>query len=87
MNCSPATAALGARCEGTAIDSRPKPRRLSLLIADVDGTRVDQNKVLTERAVAAVRALRQKGVHFAVTSGRPPRGMAMLVTPLRLTPA
>lgn len=69
------------------MDSRPKPRRLSLLIADVDGTRVDQNKVLTERAAAAVHALRQKGVHFAVTSGRPPRGMAMLVTPLRLIPA
>ncbi len=41
------------------MDSRPKPRRLSLLIADVDGTRVDQNKVLTERAAAAVHALRQ----------------------------
>ena len=66
------------------MDSRPKPRRLSLLIAEVDGTLVDANKVLTERAAAAVRALRQKGVHFAVTSGRPPRGMAMLGTPLAL---
>jgi Cof subfamily protein (haloacid dehalogenase superfamily) len=63
---------------------RPKPPRLSLLLADVDGTLVDENKILTERAAAAVRALRQKGVRFAVTSGRPPRGMAMLVEPLAL---
>ena len=63
---------------------RPKPKRLSLLLADVDGTLVDENKILTERAAAAVRSLRRKGVHFAVTSGRPPRGMAMLVEPLAL---
>jgi Cof subfamily protein (haloacid dehalogenase superfamily) len=66
------------------MSTRPKPKRLSLLLADVDGTLVDENKVLTERAVAAVRALRLRGVHFAVTSGRPPRGMAMLVRPLAL---
>jgi gluconate kinase len=58
------------------MSARPKPQRLSLLIADVDGTLVDENKALTKRAVTAVRALRRKGVHFAVTSGRPPRGMA-----------
>ncbi|MBX9933555.1 MAG: Cof-type HAD-IIB family hydrolase [Methylobacterium sp.] len=63
---------------------RPKPQRLSLLLADVDGTLVDENKILTERAAAAVRALRRKGARFAVTSGRPPRGMAMLIEPLAL---
>lgn len=69
------------------MSARPKPQRLSLLIADVDGTLVDENKALTKRAVTAVRALRRKGVHFAVTSGRPPRGMAMLVEPLALDTA
>lgn len=68
----------------TAMVLRSKSQRLSLLIADVDGTLLDENKTLTERAVAAVRALRQKGIRFAVTSGRPPRGMAMLVEPLAL---
>jgi Cof subfamily protein (haloacid dehalogenase superfamily) len=54
------------------------------MLADVDGTLVTHDKVLTPRAVAAVHALRQAGTLFAVTSGRPPRGMAMLVEPLQL---
>jgi Cof subfamily protein (haloacid dehalogenase superfamily) len=58
--------------------------RIRLLLADVDGTLVTQDKVLTERAVEAVRHLHDAGVLLAVTSGRPPRGMAMLVEPLRL---
>jgi len=57
---------------------------IALLLADVDGTLVDQNKVLTDRAVNAVRQLRARGIRFAVTSGRPPKGMAMLVEPLAL---
>ena len=55
-----------------------------LLLADVDGTLVTAEKVLTERAVAAVRNLKAAGVLFAITSGRPPRGMAMLIEPLEL---
>ena len=57
---------------------------IKLLLADVDGTLVSHEKVLTPRAVAAVRTMREKGIRFAVTSGRPPRGMAMLVEPLAL---
>jgi Cof subfamily protein (haloacid dehalogenase superfamily) len=61
-----------------------EPGPISLLLADVDGTLVTEQKVLTERAVNAVRALREKGIGFAVTSGRPPRGMAMLIEPLAI---
>lgn len=57
---------------------------IRLVLADVDGTLVDQHKALTEGAVAAVHELHRHGIHFAVTSGRPPRGMAMLVEPLSL---
>lgn len=57
---------------------------IKLVLADVDGTLVTQEKKLTERAVAAVHRLRERGMRFAVTSGRPPRGMAMLVEPLAL---
>ncbi len=64
-------------------DSMPKGK-ISILLADVDGTLVTEQKVLTERAVAAVQALKAKGIKFAITSGRPPKGMAMLVEPLRL---
>jgi len=55
-----------------------------LLLADVDGTLVTPEKALTERAVAAVRKLKTEGILFAITSGRPPRGMAMLIEPLEL---
>lgn len=57
---------------------------IRLMLADVDGTLVTPDKVLTPRAIAAVQALRKAGVRFTVTSGRPPRGMQMLVQPLQL---
>ncbi len=58
---------------------------IRLLLADVDGTLVTNDKVLTDRAVAAVGKLKQAGILFAVTSGRPPRGMSMLVKPLEIS--
>jgi Cof subfamily protein (haloacid dehalogenase superfamily) len=58
---------------------------IELLIADVDGTLVTPEKELTERARLAVRKLHDASIAFAVTSGRPPRGMSMLVQPLAIT--
>jgi Cof subfamily protein (haloacid dehalogenase superfamily) len=58
---------------------------IRLVLADVDGTLVTPDKVLTERAVKAVRRLGEAGILFAITSGRPPRGMSMLVEPLAIT--
>ena len=58
--------------------------KISLVLADVDGTLVTAQKVLTPRAKAAVTALQTAGIAFAITSGRPPRGMAMLIEPLAL---
>lgn len=58
---------------------------IRLVLADVDGTLVTSDKTLTPRAIEAVRRLGEAGIAFAVTSGRPPRGMAMLVEPLGLT--
>jgi Cof subfamily protein (haloacid dehalogenase superfamily) len=57
---------------------------IQLVIADVDGTLVTHDKVLTRRAIDAVFHLREAGVKFAITSGRPPHGMDMLVEPLKL---
>jgi Cof subfamily protein (haloacid dehalogenase superfamily) len=62
--------------------NKAKPR---VLLADVDGTLVTQEKVLTQEALAAARELRAAGITLALTSGRPPRGMAMLIEPLALT--
>ena len=57
---------------------------IKLVLADVDGTLVTQEKIITERAEVAVGRLREADILFAVTSGRPPLGMAMLVEPLNL---
>jgi len=59
-------------------------KKIRLVLADVDGTLVTKEKVLTERAVRAVQGLREKGILFAITSGRPPAGMKMLVDPLKI---
>jgi Cof subfamily protein (haloacid dehalogenase superfamily) len=66
------------------IDRTESSSKISLLIADVDGSLVTNDKVLTPRAQAAVKALHGAGIAFAITSGRPPRGMAMLIEPLAL---
>ena len=58
--------------------------KISLVLADADGTLVTADKVLTARAVKAVESLRASGIGFAITSGRPPRGMKMLIKPLDL---
>ena len=67
------------------IAPHPAPPRPRLLLADVDGTLVTKEKILTDRAKEAVKKLKAAGIEFAITSGRPPRGMAMLTGPLALT--
>ncbi|MEO9255199.1 MAG: Cof-type HAD-IIB family hydrolase [Tepidiformaceae bacterium] len=57
---------------------------IRLFLADVDGALVTKDKILTPRAAKAVRDLEARGIAFAITSGRPPRGMAMLIEPLSL---
>ena len=59
--------------------------RVRLVIADVDGTLVTQDKILTPRAIEAVKKLHDAGILFGITSGRPPRGMKMLIDPLEIT--
>jgi Cof subfamily protein (haloacid dehalogenase superfamily) len=65
--------------------SKKAPQKILLLLTDVDGTLVTQDKVLTEAAQAAVKRLQSAGVKFAITSGRPPAGMSMLIEPLQIT--
>ncbi len=57
---------------------------IRLVVTDVDGTLVTSDKTLTDASVAAVGRLHAAGIRFAVTSGRPPRGMQMLVGPLAI---
>ena len=57
---------------------------IAAVLADVDGTLVTKSKALTPRAIEAIEELHERGVIFAITSGRPPRGMQMLVHPLEM---
>jgi Cof subfamily protein (haloacid dehalogenase superfamily) len=65
-------------------DSTRATAKIALVLADVDGTLLTSEKVLTSQAAVAVKDLQTAGIAFAITSGRPPRGMAMLIDPLAL---
>ena len=54
---------------------------ISAVLTDVDGTLLTKDKILTERARRSVQKLRDRGLVFTITSGRPPFGMRMLVEP------
>jgi Cof subfamily protein (haloacid dehalogenase superfamily) len=58
---------------------------IRLVLADVDGTLVTQEKVLTAKARQAVAKLGETGIAFAITSGRPPRGMQTLIKDLNIS--
>lgn len=58
-----------------------KPR-IRLLIADIDGTLVTHEKLLTPRSVQAVKRLYDAGILFGITTGRPPKGTRMLIDSL-----
>ena len=55
-----------------------------LVVADVDGTLLTPEKLLTPWARAVVRRITEAGIGFTITSGRPPRGMKMLIDELQL---
>ena len=55
-----------------------------MLIADVDGTLVTPQKIVTPAAIAAVRRLGRAGIKFTIISSRPPRGMAPIIEGLEI---
>ena len=58
---------------------------IKLVISDVDGTMVTNEKVLTPATIAAAHRLRDAGIPLALVSSRPPRGMAFLTMDLGLS--
>jgi Cof subfamily protein (haloacid dehalogenase superfamily) len=58
---------------------------IELLVADVDGTLVTNDKTLTPGTEAAVARLRDNNIAFAIISSRPPRGLRMLIDRLAIT--
>jgi Cof subfamily protein (haloacid dehalogenase superfamily) len=57
---------------------------IRLLLTDVDGTLVTDDKVLTPAAISAAQALHAAGIALTVTSSRPAYGLRMLIEPLGL---
>lgn len=65
-----------------AVPGTNKRPSIRLVIADIDGTLVTKEKLLTPRSIEAAKRLNDAGIFFGVTTGRPPRGARMLVDPL-----
>jgi Cof subfamily protein (haloacid dehalogenase superfamily) len=59
--------------------------RIALVVSDVDGTLLTKDKILTDRAKDAVRALDAAGIGFTIVSSRPTIGMGFLIEPLAIT--
>src|SRR4030081_2306455 len=59
--------------------------RIALVVSDVDGTLLPRDKILTDGAKNAVRALREAGICFPIVSSRPTIGMGFLIEPLSIT--
>ena len=59
--------------------------KTALVVSDVDGTLLTKEKLLTERAIDAVRKLHEAGIGFTITSSRPTIGMRFLIEPLGIT--
>lgn len=58
--------------------------KISLVLSDIDGTLLDPTKQITPAAKAAVAALREKDIRFAVASSRPARGLKYVAETLGL---
>lgn len=52
--------------------------RISLLVSDIDGTLVTDDKQLTAAVASAASKLEPAGVHLSLVSSRPPTGFAAL---------
>jgi Cof subfamily protein (haloacid dehalogenase superfamily) len=59
--------------------------RIALVVSDVDGTLVTNDKTLTDGALRAVQKLKEAGIGFTITSSRPAIGMRFLIEPLGIT--
>ena len=59
--------------------------RIALVVSDVDGTLLTKDKILTDDARSAVRALHAAGIGFTIVSSRPTIGMGFLIEPLAIT--
>ncbi|MDI2112851.1 Cof-type HAD-IIB family hydrolase [Commensalibacter nepenthis] len=61
--------------------------KIKLLVSDIDGTLVTNDKKITPEAFAAAEKLQKAGIHLCLVSSRPPQGIQMFFKELNiLTP-
>jgi HAD superfamily hydrolase (TIGR01484 family) len=60
-------------------------KRISIVLSDLDGTLLNSQKRITERAKVAIQELRDAGIKFAVASARSPLGMTMIADQITLS--
>jgi len=58
---------------------------IRLVVSDVDGTLVTKEKVVTPKALDAIRRLRASGIKFTVISSRPPQAIRVVGDVVGLT--
>lgn len=56
-----------------------------LIAADMDGTLLTDEKTVTPRTAEAIRRAGERGVHFCLSTGRPPVGVESCIRQLGLT--
>lgn len=61
-----------------------KRNKYSLLAADLDGTLVNEEKIITPRTFESLMEAQRRGVRLALSTGRPVEGARHLVEQLRL---
>ena len=59
--------------------------RIRLVVSDIDGTLVRNDKSLADETVAAIRRARDAGIAFTVISARPPSGLVDLAGRIEIT--
>lgn len=67
-----------------ADEAREDAKAIRLVISDVDGTLLDDQKQVTPRAKEAVKALRAAGIGFTFVSARPPKALKPLAEELEV---
>lgn len=61
-----------------------KETNVKLLIMDVDGTLLNDQKQITERTKKALIQLQQEGIMLGIASGRPVKGLQRFAQELRM---
>ena len=57
---------------------------IQLVAADLDGTLLDERKVIAPATSAAIAAIRRRGIRFVIASARPPRSVRHIYQQLQL---